>query len=95
MRFHKPVALSSLAKSTYAWQVEGGLINFDLHGHGDAGESASYDKGRGVREGAGTLTAAFDGEHGWFFRNRDRQDLTLTFEVQGGYSEFRQAGSND
>ena len=81
--------------ATYVWRVEGGLINFDLHGHGNDGESASYEKGRGVSEGSGTLTAAFDGEHGWFFRNRDKQALTLTFSVQGGYSEFRQAGSGD
>ncbi len=83
------------AIATFSWQVEGGLINFDLHGHGTAGESESYEKGRGVSDASGTLTAAFDGEHGWFFRNRDKQDLTLTFEVRGEYSEFRQGGSED
>ncbi len=83
------------AVASYRWQAEGGLINYDLHGHGHAGESESYDKGRGVSDRSGTFTAAFAGEHGWFFRNRDKQDLTLTFEVQGDYSEFRQAGSGD
>ena len=81
--------------ATFAWQVEGGLINYDLHGHGSGGESTSYDKGRGVSDRSGTLTADFDGEHGWFWRNRDKQDLTLTFEVQGEYSEFKRSGSGD
>ena len=83
------------AVASYRWQAEGGLINYDLHGHGREGESESYDKGRGVSDRSGTFTAAFAGEHGWFFRNRDKQDLTLTFEVQGDYSEFRQAGAGD
>ena len=83
------------AVASYRWQAEGGLINYDLHGHGREGESESYDKGRGVSDRSGTFTAAFAGEHGWFFRNRDKQDLTLTFEVQGDYSEFRQAGTGD
>lgn len=87
--------MSEGAVATYAWQVEGGLINFDLHGHGNGGESESYEKGRGVSDSSGSFTAAFNGEHGWFFRNRDKQDLTLTFEVQGAYSEMKQSGSGD
>jgi hypothetical protein len=87
--------MSEGAVATYAWQVDGGLINFDLHGHGTGGESESYEKGRGVSDGSGSFTAAFNGEHGWFFRNRDKQDLTLTFEVRGAYSEMKQSGSGD
>ena len=52
-------------------------------------------EGRGVSDRSGTLTAEFDGEHGWFWRNRDKQDLTLTFEVRGEYSEFKRSGSGD
>ena len=87
--------MSEGATASYTWQAEGGLINYDLHGHGHEGESESYDKGRGVSDRSGSFTAAFAGEHGWFFRNRDKQDLTLTFQVEGDYAEFRQAGSGD
>ena len=34
------------------------------------GASSSYTKGRGVAGDKGVLTAAFDGDHGWFWRNR-------------------------
>lgn len=87
--------MTAEAVASYAWTVEGGLINYDLHGHGSNGESESYEKGRGVRESSGKLTAAFTGEHGWFFRNRDKLDLTLTLAVQGEYSELKESGSAD
>ena len=49
----------------YTWTANGGQVNFDAHGDG-TGESISYKKGRGAPEDSGTLTAAFDGNHGWF-----------------------------
>ena len=87
--------MSAGAEASYSWQAEGALINCDMHGHGDAGESHTYDKVRGASDDSGTLTAEFDGDHGWFWRNRDKQDLTLTVRIQGEYSELRQAGSGD
>lgn len=72
----------------YEWIAEGGRINFDLHGHG-GGESATYEKGRGKTSGTGSFTAAFDGEHGWFWRNRDSADVAVTLRVRGEYSGFK------
>ncbi|WP_306345509.1 hypothetical protein [Tropicibacter naphthalenivorans] len=46
-----------------------------LHGHG-GGQNATYEKGRGSTGAEGPLVAAFDGSHGWFFRNRDKTDVT-------------------
>lgn len=45
-------------------------MNFDTHGDGN-GNSMSYEKGQGVPEDEGELVAAFTGNHGWFFRNRN------------------------
>ena len=70
----------------YSWVVEGGRINFDLHAHGD-GESIDYDRGRGATDGAGSIEAPFPGEHGWFWRNRDDSDVTVTLQLRGAYSE--------
>jgi len=56
----------------YRWQAAGGPVNFDLHAHGEAGEEASFEKGRAVVEHAGVIDATFDGEHGWFWRNLAR-----------------------
>lgn len=74
----------------YEWTAEGGRINFDLHGHG-GGNSVTYEKGRGQTSGKGSFTATFDGEHGWFWRNRDSSDVTVMLKVRGEYSEFKRS----
>ena len=71
----------------YAWSAEGGRVNFDLHGHG-GGESVTYEKGRGKTAGEGGIEAAFAGEHGWFWRNRDDVDVTVALKLRGAYSEI-------
>jgi len=73
----------------YRMLVEGGRVNFDLHGHG-GGETVTYEKGRGSTGSEGEVTAAFDGQHGWFWRNRDSSDVTVTIQVRGEYAEFVQ-----
>jgi hypothetical protein len=73
----------------YAWVAEGGRINFDLHAHGD-GQSIDYDRGRGASAGDGSIEAPFAGEHGWFWRNRDDADVTVTLQLRGDYSELKQ-----
>ena len=70
----------------YRMLVEGGRVNFDLHGHG-GGQSVTYEKGRGATGDEGEIVADFDGEHGWFWRNRDSQPATVTVQVRGEYSE--------
>ncbi|MCR9151453.1 MAG: transmembrane anchor protein [Rhodobacteraceae bacterium] len=74
----------------YSWVAEGGRINFDLHAHGD-GQSVDYDRGRGATDGAGSIEAPFSGEHGWFWRNRDDADVTVTLNLRGVYSEIVQS----
>ena len=73
------------ARVAFAWSVEGGVANFDLHGDG-GGQSISYEKGRGVPGQEGELEAAFDGNHGWFWRNRGREDVTITLRTSGAYT---------
>ncbi|MFG6599832.1 MULTISPECIES: transmembrane anchor protein [unclassified Sulfitobacter] len=70
--------------------VEGGRVNFDLHGHG-SGQSETYEKGRGSTGAEGEINASFAGEHGWFWRNRDDEDVTVTVKVRGEYAEFKDA----
>ena len=93
--FEVKLIMSKGAEASYSWQAEGALINCDMHGHGDAGESHTYNKVRGASDAAGTLKAEFNGNHGWFWRNRDKQDLTLTFQVEGDYIDLKTAGSDD
>jgi hypothetical protein len=75
------------AEAEYRWVAKDGVVNFDLHGDG-SGQNISYEKGRAVPGQEGVLTAAFTGNHGWFWRNRDKQDVTVTLSVRGSYSEM-------
>jgi hypothetical protein len=74
----------------YAWTADGGRINFDLHAHG-SGQSVDYEKGRGKTSGDGSFEAPFAGEHGWFWRNRDKADVTITLQLKGTYRALNQS----
>lgn len=76
-------------QADFLWVAENGGLNFDLHGDG-GGEFISYEKGRAAPGAEGVLTAAFTGNHGWYWRNRDRQNVTVTLYVRGEYSEMKQ-----
>ncbi|MDH4412478.1 MAG: transmembrane anchor protein [Rhizobium sp.] len=76
------------AKANYAWTANGSKVNFDTHGDG-GGESISYEKGRGAAEDSGVLEAAFDGNHGWFWRNRTGDPVTVTLKTDGAYSDIK------
>lgn len=72
----------------FFWTANGSVVNFDLHGDG-SGESISYEQGRAVPEAAGDLTAAFTGNHGWFWRNRTEAPVTVTLRTGGDYAEIK------
>jgi hypothetical protein len=82
------LAMEEGAEAEFLWVAENGVVNFDLHGDG-GGNNISYVKGRALAEHEGVLTAAFTGNHGWFWRNRDGQDVTVTLFVRGDYSEMK------
>jgi len=76
-------------KADFSWSVEGGVVNYDLHGDG-GGNEISYEKDRGVEGHEGVLEAAFDGSHGWFWRNRGADTVTVNLSVSGDYTDVKQ-----
>jgi len=72
----------------FEWTANGGKLNYDTHGDG-GGKSISYEKGRGVASDNGVLKAAFTGNHGWFWRNRTKKDVTMTLRTTGAYAELK------
>ena len=76
------------AKVKYSWTANGAVVNFDTHGDG-GGRSISYEKGRSVPSDEGILEAAFEGNHGWFWRNRTKSDVTVTLKTSGDYIELK------
>lgn len=69
----------------YSWVADGGRINFNLHAHAGE-ENVTYEKGRGKTSGDGSFETPFAGDHGWFWRNRDGSDITVTLRLRGAYS---------
>ena len=76
------------AQIKYRWTADGGRVNFDTHGDPYGAPQSfyhGYGKGRGAEGDQGVLEAAFDGFHGWFWRNRTDESVTVTLRVQGQY----------
>lgn len=77
------------AKANYSWTVEGGTANYDMHGDGPGRKSKSYKRGRSVAADDGVLEASFNGNHGWFWRNRTRKNVTVKLWTNGDYAEIK------
>lgn len=77
------------AKANYSWSVHGGTANYDMHGDGPRGAAKSYKRGRSVKGDDGVLKAAFNGDHGWFWRNRTRKPVTVKLWTNGNYADIK------
>ena len=75
----------------YQWTVAGGVVNFDTHADNESIDYHGYGKGKGASNDKGVLKAAFDGNHGWFWRNRDNVDVTVTLVTTGMYDGIKKA----
>ena len=76
------------AKANYTWTVAGGVVNF-RHARRRGRTRLSDQKGRGAPEGKGVIEAALDGHHGWFWRNRGRDSVTVKLEASGDYGAMK------
>ncbi len=78
----------------FSWSTDGGPVNFDMHGEkpnaGD--EFSSYWKDRAKTSGHGSFTAPFDGSHGWYWKNKGTQPVTVTVKLSGYYEKLYQPG---
>lgn len=79
------------ASVRYEWTSAGGAVNYDTHGDpvkAPKGFYHGYGKGRNETTQAGSLQAAFDGKHGWFWRNRSDAEVTVTLKTRGDYGQI-------
>lgn len=74
----------------FNWVTEGGPVNVDLHGEktNDGENSTSYWKGMQLINDQGAFVAPYDGTHGWFWRNRGDQPVTVKVKVSGFHEKF-------
>ena len=79
-------------KATYEWRADSAEVYYNLHGeppNPPKGFSHGYAKGTSRGE-QGAVVAAFDGIHGWFWRNRSEQTVHITLKTSGEYQELKQ-----
>lgn len=81
------LTMSKNSTVTYSWYTDGGKANFDAHADSKKLqiEYHNYEKGK-LEKSEGVLVAAFDGNHGWFWRNRTSETMTVTLEFEGDYT---------
>lgn len=84
------VELAKGKKVDYSWVSDGGRANFDVHGDSKKLkiDYHGYIKGSQQKD-EGVLTAAFDGNHGWFWRNRTPNTITVTLKVKGEHTGIK------
>ncbi len=84
------VTMTKGKKVEYIWETNGGKANFDVHA--DSKELNidyhGYEKGAEQKK-EGILEAAFDGKHGWFWRNRTSETITVTLKTSGEYTDIK------
>jgi len=77
------------ARVTYSWSTNRGVVNYDTHADAPGISYHGYAKGTGKQSDEGVLIAAFDGAHGWFWRNRGSEPVTVTLRTSGDYLELK------
>lgn len=86
------LAMRKDARALYEWTTVGGAVNYDTHGDPVGAPKNyyhGYGKGKNETSQAGELQAAFDGSHGWFWRNRSQQEVTITLTTSGDYEKIK------
>lgn len=75
----------------YSWSVDRGDVYVDFHGHDASFGPDFFVRYKEQQEGAGnngSLTAPFDGEHGWFWLNYNEYDVVITLTITGYYDDI-------
>lgn len=84
------VALAKGKQVKYNWASSGGRANYDVHGDSEQLGIKYHGYGKGSQQkSSGVLKAAFDGHHGWFWRNRTGAPITLTLKVTGEHTGIK------
>jgi hypothetical protein len=72
---------------SFYWSTNSGPLYFDFHGDPEgrpASEFVSYERGS-KQSDEGTLKAEFGGKHGWYWKNKNSEAVTVTLETRGVY----------
>lgn len=79
--------MAKAATFEYAWKTNQGDLFFDFHGE-PKGDTTGYFKSfeeATKSQSSGSLTATFDGTHGWYWKNDNDLPVEVTLSVRGTY----------
>ncbi len=78
----------------FSWKSTGGPVNFDMHGEkpNDGDNFTTHWKDRAKSEGHGSFTAPFGGSHGWYWKNKGTEAVTITVKVSGYFEKLYRPG---
>ena len=82
--------LAKGATLEYAWESDKGELFFDFHGEPKADKSGyfkSFNKDTKARSN-GSLTATFEGTHGWYWKNNNIYPVSIVLNVKGDYQRL-------
>jgi|TARA_B110000902_G_C14288493_1_gene579860 hypothetical protein len=81
-------------RTKYEWSTDKGIVYIDFHGEvkqENSSKNVFYESYTLAYSNnmAGTLTAPFEGKHGWYFRNETNQDIVVAIRLNGQYELFK------
>ena len=81
-------------RTKYEWSTDKSIVYIDFHGEvkqENSSKNVFYESYTLAYSNnmAGTLTAPFEGKHGWYFRNETNQDIVVAIRLNGQYELFK------
>jgi len=78
----------------YDWITDDGVVYLDFHGEvkqENPPKEVFYESYTLANSNnmAGTFTAPFEGKHGWYFKNKNKEDIVITIKLKGQYQLFK------
>ena len=84
--------LAKGATLIYSWETKGGaVVNHHFHGepvNAREDEFESFIADKGVSSSSGSLIAPFTGVHGWYWKNKSAEPVTLVLRSSGFYADI-------
>ena len=74
----------------YVWEADKGPLFFEFHGDPkgkSASQFVSYEKAT-KQTSKGIFEAAFEGKHGWYWKNKNAETVTVTLRTRGVYQSL-------
>ncbi len=71
----------------YEWNTEGEPLFFDFHGEPKGDKTGFFQSYKRSTDSAftGSLTAPFEGTHGWYWKNNSLSPVNITLNIKGEY----------